>query len=232
MQNITTSQSLTVKIHAPEWFKQPDFQAWYNRKLGQGLATWQNTLRPLDTSAAISAPMCQYFAHALKENIINADVFYEPARNLFNSFAEFEEDQASVKASEQAIIDIAEILESGANGEGAGIEQINLIDQKLTETDIIDSLSEAECDEEMAQYYKAVNTIEALDKCVQAQRVKASDDNPATSFADCFVTVEPESAEGSDSDLPEPYWDIVVKEAHKRANGQEDCQIVVWISPV
>ncbi|ADC73209.1 hypothetical protein TK90_2723 (plasmid) [Thioalkalivibrio sp. K90mix] len=51
-------------------------------------------------------------------------------------------------------------------------------------------------------------------------------------YPDVFVGVDPSfSGEGTDSDMPDPYWDEVVKAAQQAGGGANGLHVVVWITP-
>lgn len=52
-------------------------------------------------------------------------------------------------------------------------------------------------------------------------------------FSDVFVLVDPSlNGEGSDSDMPEHIWSLLMEQCRKTFHPDNDCHIVVWLSPV
>jgi len=53
-------------------------------------------------------------------------------------------------------------------------------------------------------------------------------------YADCFVGVDPGfSGEGTDSDMPEKFWNVVVDAARKAVGPNHDgLHVMVWLSPI
>jgi len=222
------SQSKTVKLHVPEWFRQPDFQAWYNRKLGHDLATWQPTRQPLSNDTSLPADACAHHARAIQDHVFNADVWYEPSKTFSD---DYEAEITELGKVDQALSAVMRTLAAAGEQDGLDIEAIQPLHHEL-HNDVLmtEFLFDPHSADEEDRFKKAMMALEDLNASLKVRLQRDSALN-GDSYADCFVTVEPQSAEGSDSDLPQPYWDIVVREAHKVVDGTEDCHVVVWISP-
>ncbi|KXS55050.1 MAG: hypothetical protein AWU57_553 [Marinobacter sp. T13-3] len=228
MSNITIRISKTVKIAAPEWFREPEFQAWYNTRLGRDLATWQDAQHPLSSDVRLSASECAEHAQVITEAVWQADIWITPNKGDPDTF------DAEIDALKDARMILANLilkLEAASKDNGLDIDTIKSLRPDLRKVMESDVFMEPKYEFEQITHTKAMDALEALEDTllIRTQRTAALSGD---SLPDVFVTVEPQSAEGIHSDMPERYWDVVVREAHKVADGTEDCQIVVWISPL
>jgi hypothetical protein len=225
-----------VRLNVPEWYEEPEFQAWFNRQLGRGLATWQPAKQPLFNSMASTAE-CEDMLQRLREHVVYADVLFEPC----------DVGDAELMASENARLDAANAtleklssqLEKGAR-EGLRGEIILKLANKLFE-DVIsaDVLFEPVSAQDFEIYQGEVRRLNMAQSTLDqialrlhdiGERAECEDSH---AYADCFVGVDPGfNGEGTDSDMPEKYWDVVVEEAKKACVGSPDVHVMVWLSPV
>lgn len=226
-----------VRLNVPEWFKDLEFQTWFNKRLGKGLATWQHADAPLDPVNLLKDE-CKELAGLLMEDVITADVLFEPIG--VGTMHEIKGEQKRLQDAEDALDTIHTALEAASKKDGLTPEVAEelaiLLHDKVTGADVLFEPGAIADPEELAEEDKRLEeanstlavVYERLHAC--ARKAKLVD---RFTYADCFVGVDPTfSGEGTDSDMPEKFWDAVV-EAAKDASGpnRDGLHILVWLSP-
>lgn len=226
-----------VRLNVPEWFKDPEFQAWFNQRLGKGLATWQNSAAPLEP-LNLTPEACKSLADALHEDVICADVLFEPVG--VGTLKEIKGEQQRLEEAEEALEKVHNALEEASKGEGLtpaqAQELYELLDEKVSSADVLFEPGAIADDDVLEEEYQRLETAEAalrfvsegLHGCVR----KATMEDLFT-YADCFVGVDPGfTGEGTDSDMPERFWDVVVDAARNVPGPNADgLHVLVWLSP-
>ncbi len=233
---MNTMSGSMVRLNVPEWYEEPEFQAWFNRQLGRGLATWQPAKQPL-LNSMVSPAECEDMLRRMTEHVINADVLFEPCDVGDSEMMAAE--NARLNAANSTLEKVRAELEKGVD-EGLRGEVIEELSTKLFE-DVIsaDVLFEPVSAQDFEDYQSEVRRLNMAQSTLDqiALRLHSigeraiSEDGHA--YADCFVGVDPAfNGEGTDSDMPEKYWDVVVEEARKACAGSPDVHVLVWLSPV
>jgi len=225
-----------VRLNVAQWYRDPEFQTWFNSQLGKGLATWCNAAVPLKP-VNLPAAECREIACNLMDDVITADVLFEPINA--GSAADIEHEQKRLKAAEEALNKIHEALEEAGEKDGltpalaeelADLLQECVLDKQVFFDPDCPGDDEVEKDAE-DRVEAAVGMLYALHtRLSNIVRQEASEDLYA--YADCFVGVEPECGEGTDSDMPERFWDIVVDAARQAKGPNHDrLHVLVWLCP-
>ncbi len=226
-----------VRLNVPGWYEEPEFQTWFNRQLGKGLATWQHAGRKLQRSM-VTPEECVDMARRLKEHVINAGVLFEPADVGDPELMESE--TLRLKEADEVLGRLDRDLVKGSEGDGLRGEIIKeLSDElfgKVISADVLFEPVSAQPYEDYRSEVRRLNmaqtTLDSIAMRLQDIGARAeSEDTHA--YADCFVGVDPGfNGEGTDSDMPEKYWNIIVEEARKACVGAPDVHVLVWLSPV
>lgn len=225
-----------IRLDVPAWFKDPDFQAWYNERLGKGLATWRHATDPLPPYV-VSKEICFDLAKRLLDEVITADVLFEPMG--VGSMAEIQAERQRLDEASDALDQIHNALCEAGDKDGLApteaTELLELLTEKVTGADVLfepwaigdpDVLEEEEGRLETAE--TALNVIEETLRDLSNN----VDQGDRYSFADCFVGVDPSfSGEGTDSDMPEKFWNVVVEKARTVGSSPDGLHVLVWISP-
>lgn len=226
-----------VRLNVPEWFEEPEFQVWFNRMLGKGLATWQPAVKKLQISVILPSE-CADMASRLTEHVSNADVLFEPVdmgdEELMASEAE------RLREAKRSLDNLHTALVTGAEGEGLKGDLIKeLADELFTHVISADVLFEPHSAQPFEDYQSEVRRLNMAQSVLDQIGMRLQDVGSRAicedqhAYADCFVGVDPAfNGEGTDSDMPEKYWDIVVEEARKACIGKPDVHVMVWLSPV
>lgn len=227
-----------VRLNVPEWFKDLEFQTWFNDRLGKGLATWRHADTPLEPFN-LPKDDCNELAGTLLDDVITADVLFEPIG--VGSMLEIEGEQKRLQEAEDALDAVHTALDEAAKKDGLTPEMAEelaiLLHDKVTGADVLfepgaiaDPEVLADEDQRLEQANNALAVVyERLHAC--ARKAKLVD---LYAYADCFVGVDPTfSGEGTDSDMPEKFWNVVV-EAARNAPGSNPngLHVMVRLSPV
>lgn len=226
-----------IRLNVPQWFKEPEFQEWFNRQLGRGLATWQPANQRLQ-AYSISRAECEDMARRLKTHVVDAEVFFTP---LDTGDAEMlESEQSRVDGAMNCVQQVYEHLKTGSEENGlSGEILVELAERLFSEVIGADVFYEPELDqqhdcyrEEVRMINMATSTLDQIAMRLQSVGEMAASED-AYAYSDCFVGVDPAfNGEGTDSDMPEKYWDVIVEEARKVARGHNGLHVMVWLSPV
>lgn len=226
-----------VRLNVPEWFKDLEFQAWFNKRLGKGIATWQHADTPLE---AVNLPKaeCKELAGLLMEAVITADVLFEPIG--VGTMLEIEGEKKRLQDAEDALDTIHTALDEASKKDGMTPEMAEelaiLLHDKVTGADVLfepgaiaDPEVLAEEDQRLEHANSALAVVyERLHAC--ARKAKLVD---RFAYSDCFVGVDATfNGEGTDSDMPEKFWDAVVEAARNEPGPNPNgLHILVWLSP-
>lgn len=234
MQNIKSTVGKFVRINAPEWFSDPEFQAWINSRLGEGLATWQHTDKPLAQGVLVPHESGLLASELLLSDAINADVFFEPHQSstvvtLCRLDVGYLNELVRLKTARQTLDNAVMILKQLEAGGQVEIIACHAMAEKLVSdvinADILFDTENADSSE-IERYNKAIKAFDFAYQQLMSVVVNGFD----YEYGDIFVTVEPDAGEGSDSDMPEKFWNEVVRLAKEA--GPSSQAIVAWISPI
>ena len=226
-----------VRLNVREWFEDPEFQAWFNQRLGKGLATWQNASAPLEP-INLTPEACKALADTLLEEVITADVLFEPIG--VGTLSEVKGEQQRLKEAEDALDKAYEVLKEASLNKGLTPEQArelhDLLDEKVSRADVFfapGAIADPEVlEDEEERLDAAIEALGYVSERLQECFKKAQMED-LYAYADCFVGVDPGfSGEGIESDMPEKFWDVVVEAARNAPGPNPDgLHVVVWLSP-
>ena len=227
---VPVSESGTlVRLHVPDWFAASDFQAWFNRNLGKGLATWQPADQPLE-QMVLGASECGEYLERLRRFVLRADVLIQAdALNEDHRIA-----QVCRREEAKHVLNLtAELLENAIfETIGISIDTGRTMDDRL-QVSVLDNDALRDARDESEQ--QAVDEAVAFLNELKSALTTVCDDLTASriEYSDCFVSVDPScNGEGPESDMPEPYWSQIVEAARKARTGDERTHIIVQLSPV
>jgi hypothetical protein len=226
-----------VRLNVPEWFKDQEFQAWFNKHLGKGLATWQNAGEPLEPVNLPKAD-CKQLAEELWDDVNSADVLFEPIG--VGTMLEIKGEKERLQEAEDALNTVHTALEDASKKDGLTPEMAEelaiLLHDKVIGADVLfepgaiaDPEVLAEEDQRLDQANNTLAVVyERLHDC--ARKAKLED---RYAYADCFVGVDPTfSGEGTDSDMPEKFWNAVVEAARNEPGpNPNELHVLVWLCP-
>lgn len=225
---IPESQTGTlVVLHVPHWFAASDFQAWFNAKLGTGLATWQPATQPLQ-QMALSADQCGFYAQQLRRLMLKKDVLVQADSHQ----SDLRTQQANRRGEAlHALTRTLELLEHAqATNEGLSLTLGRVIDH-LLKVSVLDNkvLPVTQTEGEQLAVDATTSLLNELRKAATTLNENAT--NSTMEYADCFVSVDPScNGDGPESDMPEPYWSQIVEAARKACKGYEQTNIIVQLS--
>jgi hypothetical protein len=237
----TISHGKMVRMDVPDWYAEPEFQAWFNERLGRGLATWQHANAPLKAKH-LQSQTCIELAERLAEYVIGADVLFEPV--YIDSREEYDAEVDRLGDAREALDVVYASLVDAGNGSGLTATQCQALSERLANhvinADVLFEPSKSAEQEEHDRLSLAIDTLDSIHTALVNEAIGGDE----YAYADCFVGVDPGFvkgedgklyAEGTDSDMPEKYWDKIVEaayHAHHRFGSNSKCHIIVWLSPV
>lgn len=232
-----------VRLNVPQWFRDPEFQTWFNERLGRGLATWRHATDPLE-SCNITSAACKVLADALHTDVISADVLFEPIG--VGSICEIEGESKRLEEAEEALSKVHDALKEASEKEGLTPELAqelrDLLDDKVLSADVLfepGAIADPDVlEEEHQRLERAENTLGIVNERLRDCARKGLEEELFV-YSDCFVGVDgglrPDgtlSGEGTDSDMPERFWNVVVDAAKEASlSNPDNLHIIVWLSP-
>ena len=228
---------LQVCLRVREWFAEPEFQAWFNQGLGKGLATWRHADNPLP-SVFLCKEECARLAKDLEENVITSDVLFEPIG--VGTLSEIKAEEQRLKDAEDALEKVVEALSEAAGNQGLSPSQAKelslLLNDKVVSADVLfepAAIADPEVYEDELDRLELAEETLFQTSILLAQCANEPEREDLFWFSDCFVGVDPAfNGEGTDSDMPSKYWDVIVEAAKNAARHHGDAlHVMVRLSP-
>lgn len=227
--------SRMVRLNVRGWFDDPEFQKWFNSRLGKGLASWQPTSEPL-TISVIDQSEHESLAEILLLTVINADVLFDPVNCGDDEM--FRSEVNRVQKAQKTLDSIYHELSSageGVIGSGSCSEMAEALVENVINADVFfEPCGEVASSEQEQSEYDRLKAAQSTLDDLYKRFTEVSESANHCGYSDVFVGVDPSfNGEGTDSDMPERFWDVVVEEARKAAVGSRpECHVVVWLASV
>lgn len=219
-----TSNGAMVRIEVGSWYDDPEFQAWFNSKLGKGLATWRHANDPL-TLPMYTPAQCKAMHDRLRMDVLDADVIADG------------EEEALAKAR-RTLDSLDTVLAHSAKADGMTLnlakQLAEQLDQDVLNADVLFDVYPAMATAEQAESEQCRRDTaeETLHHLVETLVDGDSLGIDRYAYSDCFVGVEPACPEGTDSDMPERFWDVIVEAAHQHHLALPSKRhVIVWLAP-
>lgn len=231
MSTIETTTGMTVCMSV-NWFKEKPFQDWFNSRLGKGLATWNPAAQLL---GYVDPKECRDLASMIEE-VLHSNVISGSNTNIFD--IKHAEESPENRLARVTLEELINIFESGAEKVGLQHAALPQLAQELL-CNVIDAPMFTEIgnsgigpDEEKSQNCRIAAAKAKLNKLYDIM-ISIPDNDDMATYCDCFVGVDPGlSGEGTDSDMPEEYWNQIVDHVQKLYRGPNDgMHIVAWLKP-
>lgn len=213
-----------VRLEVAEWYDDPEFQAWFNKNLGRGLSTWRHANDPL-TVPMFTADQCKNLHDRLRQDVLEADVLVDG-------------DEEGVVKARETLDHFDVLLTHSAKADGMTLHMAKKMAKCLDEDvlfadvlfDVYPAMATAEQSE--SEQCRRDTAEETLHNLVATLSDENSFGIDRYAYSDCFVGVEPASAEGTDSDMPERFWEVIVNAAHQhRLAHVTNHHVIVWLAP-
>lgn len=231
MSAYEVTTGLTVRMTV-DWFKEKPFQDWFNSRLGLGLATWNPSMQLL---GYMGPGGCAAQAVLLSE-VRGSRLIAGSEAHLFDGSKG--PDTEAHRLARKTIETLEQAFKKGASGRGIAHETLsvmadelmnNVINQDVFSSPSASGVSQEEFESQKMCLADAKRKLNELYEMLKS----APDCEDMAAYCDCFVGVDPGlNGEGTDSDMPEQYWDVIVKNVRDLYRGLNDgIHIVVWLTP-